>query len=149
MISPVTAMITFFPTDESHSSHSRVIWQLRSRVDDRLGRAHGLGRLTQLLAFSVGQGHFDDPLETASPQLAGNSTKDVAQAELALQPRRAGQDPFLVESNRLDHLHRGGTRSIVRRPGLEKTNDLGAAVPGPVDDRVQLLPIHELGDWNP
>src|SRR4051794_35010037 len=128
MIRPVTAMITFFPTDESHSSHSRVIWQLRSRVYHRLGRAHGLGRFTELLTFSVGEGHLDDPLEAAPSQLAGNSTEDVAETELALQPDRAGQDPLLVESNRLDHLHRGGTRGIVRRTGLEKSNDLGAAI---------------------
>src|SRR6188508_924124 len=144
MIRPVTAIITFFPTNESHSSHNRVVWQLHSRVDDRLGRAHRLGGLEELLTFSVGELHLDDPLEAASPQLAGNSTEDIAETKLALQPGRAGQDPLLVERNRLDHLHRRGTRGVVRRAGLEKANDLGAAIAGSSDDGVELLPIHQL-----
>src|SRR5215213_10574346 len=146
MIRPVTAMTTFFPTDESHNSHSRLIRQLRSRVYYRLSRTHRLGGLTELLAFGVGQGYLDDALEAASPQFAGNSTEHIAETELALKPGRAGENAFLVQSNRFDHLHRSGTRGIVRRSGLEKTHDLGAAVAGPVDDRVQLLLVDDLGD---
>src|SRR5829696_92807 len=146
MIRPVTAMTTFFPTDESHNSHSRFIRRLRSRVYYRLSRTHRLGRLTELLAFGVGEGHLDDALEAASPQFAGNSTKHIAETELTLKPGRAGKYAFLVQGNRLDHLHRSGTRGIVRRAGLEKTHDFRAAVASTVDDSVELLLVYELGD---
>src|ERR671920_1075689 len=112
MIRPVTAMITFFPTDESHSSHSRFMTRVRSRVHHRLGRAHRFGRFAELLPFGVGQSYLEDLLQTTSTQLAGHAAEDVPQAELSLQPGGAWQDSFLVERNGLDHLHRGGTGRI-------------------------------------
>src|SRR5215211_5160528 len=148
MIRPVTAMTTFFPTDESHNSHSRFIRQLRSRVYYRLSRTHRLGGLTQLLAFCVGQAYLDDALEAASPQLAGNSTKHIAETELPLKPGRAGENAFLVQSNRFDHLHRGCARRVVRGTGLQEGDNLSSTIPGSGDDGIELLSLDQLANRN-
>src|SRR4051812_10224499 len=109
MIRPVTAMISFFPTDETHKSPRRLIKGKRSQIHYRLSRATCLPRLPGLLSFCVGQGDFDDLVQAGAPEFRGDSTEDMAQAVFPLQPGRTGQDPLAVERDCLDHLNGRGT----------------------------------------
>src|SRR5918994_6447716 len=105
MMSPVTAIITFLPTEESHNNQRRFIRASCSHVHYGLGRSNRLGRLPQFLSLLVGECHLDNSFEPATANLAGHAAEDVPQPELTLKPGRTRENPLPVQRNRLDHLH--------------------------------------------
>src|SRR3954463_5193922 len=104
-MSPVTAMMTFFPTDDCHNNRNRLM--PCSHLHHGLRGTDCFCRLVQVLLFGLGQRHFDDALESRTSQFAGYSTEHIPETEFALEPGRAREDALLVQGNRLYHLHCG------------------------------------------
>src|SRR5690349_6999031 len=115
MTRPVMAITTFFPTEDLQNSCNRFIEPTRSQIHDRLSGPDRLGGFAELLSFLIGEGYFNEPFQTRPSQLAGNTTEDIAQAILPLEPDRARQNSLPIQRNRFDHLDGGRAGSIVSR----------------------------------
>src|SRR4051812_20709850 len=103
MINPVTAMIAFWPIVERTNPPSAVMW-CRSELERAHRLPHRVGALHQGGSLRLGELHLDHPLHAAPTQLHRHAEKQSREAVLALEPRRAGQDAFLVVHDGLHHL---------------------------------------------
>src|SRR5215831_15141063 len=82
------------------------------------------------------------------------SIPHVFDAVLAVKPRRAGQNAFLVTQIGFRHLDRRTGRRVESRTGFQQADDFAAAVAGALDDLVEPLlgrPAHldEVGQRDP
>src|SRR6188474_2293375 len=105
--------------------------EVRHRVHEL---ADGSGGLLQVLQLLVRELDLDDLLDSALAELHRHADEEAIDPELPVTQGGAGEDPLLVEHNRVDHLRDGSRWRIVGRAGLQQLDDLGAAIASTLDD---------------
>src|SRR5512140_2341425 len=146
MISPDTAMTIFLPTVLAKKAGARITDGSQGHRRHRL--AHRIGALRERRALVVGERHLEDLLEPGSAQLARHAKEYSGLPVLTLQPCGTWQNALLIERDRFAHLHDRRRRRVERRARLQILHDLGAAVAGAIDDRVELRLVEQLRDRN-
>src|SRR5215831_1803770 len=106
---------------------------------------HGANRFLEGLALVRGQLDLDDLLHSCAAKLHGNAHVDARDAVLAIEVGRAREDLLLIFQNGLDHLHSGGSGRVVRAARLEQAHDLGAAIGGARDQRLDPIGRQQVG----
>src|SRR2546421_3098908 len=114
---------------------------LRGQDADDL--AHGVGRSLQRRTLVVGEVELDDLLDTAGAELDRHAHVQAVDPVLALEVRRAREDAFLVEHDRVAHLSGGRARRVPRR-GAEEVDELAAALRRALDHGLDALVGDEL-----
>src|SRR4029453_19119677 len=105
--------------------------------------ADGVGRLVQEPLLLLGEIELDDLLDSTGPHLDRHAHVEILDAVFALEIGRAGEDPLLVEHDRIDYLSRGRTGCVPRR-GAEQLHELAPARGGPGNELPDPFLRHEL-----
>src|SRR5439155_3045080 len=113
---PCTAPSTAWSTRSSRAPTPTWRRAARTRERPRLDRElphqlpHRRGGAVERRRLLGGELDLDDLLEPPRPQARRHAEEQIAVAVLAVQVDGAGEDPVLVEQDRLHHLHDGGRR---------------------------------------
>src|SRR5215210_6171765 len=110
---------------------------------------HGVGAIIQFSQFFVGEAELDDVFDARGAELDGDADEEVVYSVLALQVGCAGEDALLVEQDGVDHLGCGCGRRVEGAPALEEADDLGPALTGALDYRLDLVFGEKLRDRDP
>src|SRR6476661_6733731 len=118
----------------------------RSEVGDvGLLGADGLRGLLQPRQLALGQVALDDTPHALPADLGLDAEVHALDAVLPVDPRADGHDGAGVLHHGLRHAGRGGRRRVVRRPGLQQSHHLGAAVTRAVDQVVDAVLPEDVG----
>src|SRR5436305_12434071 len=111
------------PTDSG--SLTEVRSDLLAGFDQTLHRGH---RAIEHLAFRASELDLDDALDPLGADHHRNPDVEPAHAVFAVERRGAGQHSLAVTQIALRHSDRRGRRRVKGRAGLQKIDDLRAAV---------------------
>src|SRR5690606_8110861 len=116
------------------------LFQARIQTDTRINQSlHRVDRIIEHgLLFRI-HVDLDNPLYTAFTDDSRHADVDAVKTILALHIGGAGQDALLVLEIRFGHGDRAGGRRIEGRAGFQQCHNLGAAVAGAIDDRIDFL----------
>src|SRR5215472_13416841 len=143
------------PKGASRSTHvSNATLSIPHVFDDADQLADGADRFVERRLFFIVERDFDHPFDPAGADYDGNADIDVFDPVLAVEPRRAGQNAFLVTQIGFRHLDRRTGRRVESRTGFQQADDFAAALAGALDDLVEPLlgrPAHldEVGQRDP
>src|ERR1700691_3953457 len=146
MTSPVTAIITFFPIVDRYSVTHHMAWCVPLELDRGHRLPDGVRALREVRALGRRELDLVDFLQATPSELAWDAEEEIPHPILPFEPGGARQHTLLVPDDRFDHLDRGRGRCVVRRPGLEMLDDLGAAIARAHDHRVELRLVEQLRD---
>src|SRR2546426_12834183 len=96
-----------------------------------------------------GELDLDHLLDARATELHRNADVEPSDSVLPVEIGGAGQDLLLVLDNRLHHLNGRRRRGVVRAAALQQPHDLGAAITGALDERVDAVGREEVRDRDP
>ena len=107
--------------------------------------ADGFGGGAQAGEFGLGEVALDHTADAGRADLGLHAQVDAGDPVLAVHPGAHRQDRARVLGHGAGHPGRGGGRGVVGRAGLQQRDDLAAAVPGPGDQRLDLVGGQQVG----
>src|SRR6266852_6641548 len=133
-------------SEDEYPSLLRITNDIILDVDHRDEFLHGRSALVEGSFLFRCEFDLDDLLDSLGAEFHRNADKKPVDAVLSVEIGGARKNLFLVFEDGLDHFCGGGRWGVVRGPGLEMFDDLGAAVTGALDDALDRGLIHELSD---